>query len=217
MVRNGILIRPGEWVGPYRPCACINAHRFLRQFHVSRAPLHIHTRLLAVAHYARCPSLLESPVSGDSVTLLLSGFGGELGWCRDNMEKDTIYFAPRLAHVVPAPWHNGKAVLIGDAAHATPPHIGHGAAHFEGWKNGSGNVGWQSKSVGPCRFGFKLGCTSSDALGSITFQRSWLGGLLPSQSRQRSPLRRVLPLLLDGLRMLFLQKTLSTGPALLQS
>ncbi|WP_416430395.1 FAD-dependent monooxygenase [Paenarthrobacter nicotinovorans] len=43
------------------------------------------------------------------------------------METDTIHFAPRLAHVMPAPWHSGRAVLIGDAAHAATPHIEYGA------------------------------------------------------------------------------------------
>jgi 2-polyprenyl-6-methoxyphenol hydroxylase-like FAD-dependent oxidoreductase len=28
---------------------------------------------------------------------------------------------------MPAPWHDGRAALIGDAAHATTPHIAYGA------------------------------------------------------------------------------------------
>jgi 2-polyprenyl-6-methoxyphenol hydroxylase-like FAD-dependent oxidoreductase len=31
------------------------------------------------------------------------------------------------ALLVPAPWHRGRVVLIGDAAHATTPHIAYGA------------------------------------------------------------------------------------------
>ncbi len=58
---------------------------------------------------------------------LLSEFGGEIGWCRDHMEEETIHFAPMAAHVMGAPWHNGRVILIGDAAHATTPHIGYGA------------------------------------------------------------------------------------------
>jgi 2-polyprenyl-6-methoxyphenol hydroxylase-like FAD-dependent oxidoreductase len=30
--------------------------------------------------------------------------------------------------LVEPPWHRGRVVLIGDAAHATSPHIGQGAA-----------------------------------------------------------------------------------------
>ncbi|MFN0122667.1 MAG: FAD-dependent monooxygenase [Blastocatellia bacterium] len=30
--------------------------------------------------------------------------------------------------LLPAPWHQGRVLLIGDAAHATTPHLGQGAA-----------------------------------------------------------------------------------------
>jgi 2-polyprenyl-6-methoxyphenol hydroxylase-like FAD-dependent oxidoreductase len=30
--------------------------------------------------------------------------------------------------LVPSPWYRGRVVLIGDAAHATSPHVGQGAA-----------------------------------------------------------------------------------------
>jgi 2-polyprenyl-6-methoxyphenol hydroxylase-like FAD-dependent oxidoreductase len=33
-----------------------------------------------------------------------------------------------LAVLVDPPWHRGRVVLIGDAAHATSPHVGQGAA-----------------------------------------------------------------------------------------
>jgi 2-polyprenyl-6-methoxyphenol hydroxylase-like FAD-dependent oxidoreductase len=32
------------------------------------------------------------------------------------------------AILMPAPWYRGRVVLIGDAAHATSPHVGQGAA-----------------------------------------------------------------------------------------
>jgi 2-polyprenyl-6-methoxyphenol hydroxylase-like FAD-dependent oxidoreductase len=30
--------------------------------------------------------------------------------------------------LIPAPWHRGRVVLIGDAAHANPPNVAQGAA-----------------------------------------------------------------------------------------
>ena len=59
---------------------------------------------------------------------LLADFGGAAGWIRDHLGgPDEIHFSPMWAHVMPAPWHDDRVVLIGDAAHSTTPHIGYGA------------------------------------------------------------------------------------------
>jgi 2-polyprenyl-6-methoxyphenol hydroxylase-like FAD-dependent oxidoreductase len=59
---------------------------------------------------------------------LLAGFGGNAGWIRDNMTRDDwINYRPLFAALQPAPWHVGRIVLIGDAAHATTPHLASGA------------------------------------------------------------------------------------------
>jgi 2-polyprenyl-6-methoxyphenol hydroxylase-like FAD-dependent oxidoreductase len=43
-------------------------------------------------------------------------------------DPKAVNYRPADYIVVPAPWHRGRVLLIGDAAHATTPHCGQGAA-----------------------------------------------------------------------------------------
>jgi 2-polyprenyl-6-methoxyphenol hydroxylase-like FAD-dependent oxidoreductase len=59
----------------------------------------------------------------------LAQFGGPVAEHRDLIvDDDAVVYRPVENVVVPAPWHRGRTVLIGDAAHATSPHCGQGAA-----------------------------------------------------------------------------------------
>ncbi len=59
----------------------------------------------------------------------LAQFGGPVAEHRDLIVDDeAVVYRPVENVVVPAPWHRGRVVLIGDAAHATSPHCGQGAA-----------------------------------------------------------------------------------------
>lgn len=59
---------------------------------------------------------------------LLAPFGGNAGWIRDNMTRaDWINYRPLAAAIQPRPWSNGRVVLLGDAVHATTPHLASGA------------------------------------------------------------------------------------------
>lgn len=59
---------------------------------------------------------------------LLADFGGNAGWIRDNMTReDWINYRPLAAALQPKPWYNGRIVLLGDAVHATTPHLASGA------------------------------------------------------------------------------------------
>lgn len=59
---------------------------------------------------------------------LLKDFGGHAGWIRDNMTRsDWINYRPLAAALQPTDWFNGRIVLLGDAVHATTPHLASGA------------------------------------------------------------------------------------------
>lgn len=59
---------------------------------------------------------------------LLAGYGGNAGWIRDNMTPDDwINYRPLAAVLQPRAWSNGRIVLLGDAVHATTPHLASGA------------------------------------------------------------------------------------------
>ena len=58
----------------------------------------------------------------------LRGFGGILGAIRDGLDASSrINYRPLEKLLLAAPWHRGRVVLIGDAAHATTPHLASGA------------------------------------------------------------------------------------------
>ena len=55
-------------------------------------------------------------------------FGGLVGEIRDQLdESNQINYRPLEYILLPAPWHSGRVLLIGDAAHATTPHSAYGA------------------------------------------------------------------------------------------
>jgi 2-polyprenyl-6-methoxyphenol hydroxylase-like FAD-dependent oxidoreductase len=58
----------------------------------------------------------------------LRGFGGPLGAVRDSLGASArINYRPLEKLLLSPPWHRGRVVLIGDAAHATTPHLASGA------------------------------------------------------------------------------------------
>ncbi|WP_343611606.1 FAD-dependent monooxygenase [Novosphingobium sp.] len=64
----------------------------------------------------------------DTLKELLKDFGGNAGWVRDTMTReDWINYRPLAAVLQPGPWFNGRIVLLGDAVHATTPHLASGA------------------------------------------------------------------------------------------
>jgi 2-polyprenyl-6-methoxyphenol hydroxylase-like FAD-dependent oxidoreductase len=58
----------------------------------------------------------------------LTDFDGIVAWVRERVDSpDMIDCRPLQAILLPPPWHRGRVVLIGDAVHATTPHLAMGA------------------------------------------------------------------------------------------
>jgi 2-polyprenyl-6-methoxyphenol hydroxylase-like FAD-dependent oxidoreductase len=59
---------------------------------------------------------------------LLAEFQGPVAAIRDSITPESrIIYRPLFALMLQKPWHRGRAVLIGDAAHSTTPHLASGA------------------------------------------------------------------------------------------
>lgn len=58
----------------------------------------------------------------------LAEFGGPIGMVRDNFgPASRILYRPLETLLITTPWHRGRVVLLGDAVHATTPHLASGA------------------------------------------------------------------------------------------
>jgi 2-polyprenyl-6-methoxyphenol hydroxylase-like FAD-dependent oxidoreductase len=58
----------------------------------------------------------------------LADFGGVIGALRDTIvNPEEIVYRPVTSNLLPPPWYRGRAILIGDAAHTTTPHMAAGA------------------------------------------------------------------------------------------
>lgn len=63
---------------------------------------------------------------------LLEEFGGAIAEVRTGLRdgsipSDRIIYRPLMGQMLPVPWHRGRVVLLGDAVHATTPHLASGA------------------------------------------------------------------------------------------
>lgn len=64
----------------------------------------------------------------DHVADLLAPFGGYVQEVRAGLGPESLVnYRPLEWVLLPAPWHRGRVVLIGDAVHATTPHMASGA------------------------------------------------------------------------------------------
>jgi 2-polyprenyl-6-methoxyphenol hydroxylase-like FAD-dependent oxidoreductase len=59
----------------------------------------------------------------------LQGYGGLIPEVREQVtDPALVVYRPMESMVMPAPWHKGRVLLIGDAVHPSTPHMGQGAA-----------------------------------------------------------------------------------------
>ncbi|MDP3895579.1 MAG: FAD-dependent monooxygenase [Mesorhizobium sp.] len=65
----------------------------------------------------------------DELRRRLEGYGGHVPEVRAQVtDPALVVYRPMESMVMPAPWHRGRVVLIGDAVHPSTPHLGQGAA-----------------------------------------------------------------------------------------
>ncbi|WP_185972353.1 FAD-dependent monooxygenase [Georgenia yuyongxinii] len=58
----------------------------------------------------------------------LAGYGGLVAQLRDTLPDDGVVYSPISEVHLPAPWHRGRVIVLGDAAHASAPNLTQGAA-----------------------------------------------------------------------------------------
>jgi 2-polyprenyl-6-methoxyphenol hydroxylase-like FAD-dependent oxidoreductase len=75
------------------------------------------------------PPQLDAETLAQELRSRLDGFGGKIAEVRDGItESSKVVYRPIETVWVEPPWQRGRVALIGDAAHATSPHVGQGAA-----------------------------------------------------------------------------------------
>jgi 2-polyprenyl-6-methoxyphenol hydroxylase-like FAD-dependent oxidoreductase len=59
---------------------------------------------------------------------VLAEYGGVIEEVREQIhDGGQIYYSGLVSLILPVPWHRGRVLLIGDAAHACTPHLAYGA------------------------------------------------------------------------------------------
>jgi 2-polyprenyl-6-methoxyphenol hydroxylase-like FAD-dependent oxidoreductase len=75
------------------------------------------------------PPQLDTDTLAPELRRRIDGFGGKIADVRDGIvDSSKVVYRPIETVWVEPPWQCGRVALIGDAAHATGPHVGQGAA-----------------------------------------------------------------------------------------
>jgi 2-polyprenyl-6-methoxyphenol hydroxylase-like FAD-dependent oxidoreductase len=91
------------------------------------SPTHMYMFLL---HAAAANPRIEPAQQPQTLYAAMEGFGGFVPQIRETVlttNAHTINYRQLEVILLPAPWYRGHVVLIGDAAHATTPHLASGA------------------------------------------------------------------------------------------
>jgi 2-polyprenyl-6-methoxyphenol hydroxylase-like FAD-dependent oxidoreductase len=91
------------------------------------SPTHMYMFLL---HQAAGDPWIEPQLQPQKLYEAMEGFGSFIPQIRDTVRSTnahTVNYRQLEVLLLPAPWHRGRVVMIGDAAHATTPHLASGA------------------------------------------------------------------------------------------
>jgi len=84
--------------------------------------------MFVLQHMPDNPRMRQTDIH-EPLAALLESFGGVVGRVRDQLGPHSrVVYRPLEKLLLPQPWYIGRCVLIGDAAHATTPHLASGAA-----------------------------------------------------------------------------------------
>lgn len=71
----------------------------------------------------------DGPTLADEMRARIAAYGGLIGELRDQIRDPAdVVYRPMLNGLVDGPWHRGRIMIAGDAAHTTTPHLAQGAA-----------------------------------------------------------------------------------------
>lgn len=104
-------------------------HFFLGgEFKVGLSPVSDDEMYLFLLENMAIPEWREEETLAPRLRELLRDYGGPLARIRDGLDANSrIVFRPLETLRLPAPWHKGRTLLIGDAAHPTTPQLASGA------------------------------------------------------------------------------------------
>ena len=77
---------------------------------------------------ARNPERIPQERFPELLQEVLADYSGVVAEARDHLRDPAqIYYSGLFNLILPGPWHRGRVLLIGDAAHACTPHLAYGA------------------------------------------------------------------------------------------
>jgi 2-polyprenyl-6-methoxyphenol hydroxylase-like FAD-dependent oxidoreductase len=121
----------GAWRFQVTRPDCVQGMEFLQGIGGKTGAMPLANDLMYLFHIRR-----EEPGAvfdkADYVGLLqerMAQYGSYVAEARDNLTDDSgIVYSPLEPMLLPWPWHRGRVVIGGDAAHTFPPHLTQGAA-----------------------------------------------------------------------------------------
>ena len=96
---------------------------------VGLVPLSDTLMYMFVVTAERDASWIDGPSLADEMRDRIAAYGGLVGRLREQIrDPKCVVYRPVMNMLVESPWHQGRVLLAGDAAHTTTPHLAQGAA-----------------------------------------------------------------------------------------